>query len=70
MFRAIYHGKKGEAYKHYKEDQEDQLNSLSLITNYIVVWNTVYMQEAIELLRACGEIINEEDVIKLSPLLS
>ena len=50
--------------------KEDQLNSLSLITNYIIVWNTVYMQEAIELLRACGEIINEEDVIKLSPLLS
>ncbi len=70
VFRAIYHGKKGEVYKHYKEDQEDQLNSLSLVTNDIVVWNTVYIQEAIKLLRARGEIINEEDVAKLSPLLS
>jgi Tn3 transposase DDE domain-containing protein len=70
VFRTIYHEKKGEIYKHYKEDQEDQLNSLSLVTNAIVVWNTVYMHEAIELLKMHGEVINEEDIAKLSPLLS
>lgn len=47
VFRSIYHKKKGEIYKHYKENQEDQLNSVSLVTNAIVViWNTVYMQKA------------------------
>lgn len=70
VFRKIYHGKKGEIYKHYKEDQEDQLNSLSLVTNAIVIWNTVYMHEAIKKLKAEGEIVNGEDVAKLSPLMS
>jgi hypothetical protein len=70
VFRAIYHGKKGEIYKHYKEEQEDQLNSLSLVTNGIVIWNTVYTHEAVKLLRAHGEIIKEEDIAKLSFLVS
>jgi TnpA family transposase len=70
VFRAIYHGKRGEIYKHYKENQEDQLNSLSLVTNSIVIWNTVYIQKAIDLLKAKGETVNDEDVAMLSPLIS
>lgn len=70
VFRTIYHGKKGEIYKHYKENQEDQLNSLSLVTNAIVVWNTIYMHESINLLIEKEELIKDEDIAKLSPLLS
>ncbi len=70
VFRAIYHGKRGEIYKHYKENQEDQLNSLSLVTNSIVIWNTVYIQKAIDLLKEKGETVNDEDVAMLSPLIS
>ena len=70
VFRALYHGKRGEIYKHYKENQEDQLNSLSLVTNSIVIWNTVYIQKAIDLLKENGEIINDKDIAMLSPLVS
>jgi hypothetical protein len=50
------------------EGQEDQLNVLGLATNAIVWWNTVYMQAALEHLRAQGEVIKEEDEARLSPL--
>jgi len=70
VFRAIYHGKRGEIYKHYKEGQEDQLNSLSLVTNAIVIWNTVYIQKAVDLLKKRGEVVNNKDIAILSPLIS
>ncbi|WP_322498267.1 Tn3 family transposase [Candidatus Cyrtobacter comes] len=70
VFRTIYHGKKGEIYKHYKENQEDQLNSVSLVTNAIVIWNTVYMQKAIEQLEEKGRIIEDTDIARISPLMS
>ncbi|ARB91831.1 hypothetical protein A6J40_06365 [Legionella longbeachae] len=41
---------------------------MGLATNAIVLWNTVYMQAAVDYLRAQGEVINEEDEKRLSPL--
>ena len=69
VFRTIFHGKKGEVYKHYKENQEDQLNALSLVTNTIVIWNTVYIHKAAEQLKADGIPIKDEDIAKVSPLM-
>jgi TnpA family transposase len=66
--RTVYHGKRGEIHEKYREGQEDQLNALGLATNAIVLWNTVYMQAALDYLHAQGEVINEEDEAKLSPL--
>jgi TnpA family transposase len=68
LARTVYHGRRGEIYEKYREGQEDQLNTLGLATNAIVLWNTVYIQAAVEHLKAQGEVINEEDEAKLSPL--
>jgi len=68
LARTVYHGRRGEMYEKYREGQEDQLNALGLVTNAVVLWNTVYMQAAIDHLRAQGEIIKEEDEARLSPL--
>ncbi|MBL7478731.1 Tn3 family transposase [Legionella bononiensis] len=68
LARTVYHGKRGEIHEKYREGQEDQLNALGLATNAIVLWNTVYMQAALDYLRAQGEVINEEDEARLSPL--
>ncbi len=38
-----------------------------LVTNAVVLWNTIYMQAALDHLRN-GETINEEDEARLSPL--
>lgn len=68
LARAVFYGKKGELHQAYREGQEDQLSSLGLIVNTIIVWNTRYMQAAIEKLRKDGEIINNADIRRLSPL--
>ena len=68
LARTVYHGRRGEMYEKYREGQEDQLNALGLATNAIVLWNTVYMQAALDFLRSQGEVIKEEDEARLSPL--
>ncbi|EFW9005848.1 Tn3 family transposase, partial [Shigella sonnei] len=49
--RAICHGQKGEIRKRYTDGQEDQLGALGLVTNAVVLWNTIYMQAALDHLR-------------------
>ncbi|SYG78075.1 transposase [Klebsiella pneumoniae] len=41
---------------------------LGLVTNAVVLWNTIYMQAALDHLRAQGETLNDEDIARLSPL--
>ncbi|POK43211.1 Tn3 family transposase, partial [Klebsiella pneumoniae] len=66
--RAICHGLKGEIRKRYTDGQEDQLGALGLVTNAVVFWNSIYMQAALDHLRAQGETLNDEDIARLSPL--
>lgn len=66
--RAICHGQRGEIRKRYREGQEDQLGSLGLVTNAVVLWNTIYMQAALEHVERQGETLKDEDVARLSPL--
>ena len=44
-------------------------SALNLVTNAIVTWNTVYMNAAIERLRAEGRIGRDIDLGHLSPAL-
>jgi TnpA family transposase len=41
---------------------------LSLLSNAVVVWNTVHMAQIIEQLRAQGETITDDEVARISPL--
>ncbi len=59
----------GELYQHYREGQEDQLGALGLVLNIIVLWNTIYMNAALEQLRRDGFQVRDEDVARLSPLI-
>lgn len=68
--RAICYGKRGEIQQSYREGQEDQLGALGLVTNAVVLWNTIYMDAAINQLREQGEEINEADLARLSPLIN
>jgi TnpA family transposase len=67
--RAIFHGKRGELRQRYREGQEDQLGALGLVVNMIVLWNTIYMEAALNQLRLEGYQVWEADVAKLSPLI-
>ncbi|GKJ35465.1 hypothetical protein NUKP24_39870 [Klebsiella variicola] len=48
---------------------EDQLGALGLVTNAVVLWNTLYMQEALSWMRSNGEETGVEDIARLSPLM-
>jgi TnpA family transposase len=67
--RAICYGQRGEIRKRYREGQEDQLGALGLVTNALVLWNTIYMQASLDHLRQQSFQISEEDEERLSPLM-
>ena len=66
--RTICHGRRGEIRQAYREGQEDQLNALGLVTNAVVLWNTLYLQAALEHLQSEGLDTHPEDRARLSPL--
>jgi TnpA family transposase len=65
--RTIFHGKRGELRQRYREGQEDQLGALGLVTNIVVLWNTIYMDAALSQLRREGYPVRDEDAARLSP---
>jgi TnpA family transposase len=67
--RTICYGQRGEIRKRYREGQEDQLGALGLVTNAVVLWNTMYMQAALGHLQIQPGDIREEDEARLSPLI-
>ncbi|MBW4040210.1 MAG: Tn3 family transposase [Acidobacteria bacterium] len=68
LARIIFHGKRGELRQRYREGQEDQLGALGLVVNLVVLWNTIYMDAALNQLRAEGYEVLPDDVARLSPL--
>ncbi|MEU6584378.1 Tn3 family transposase [Nocardia sp. NPDC046763] len=36
----MFHGRKGEIYRAYHDGIEDQLSSLGLVLNCVVLWNS------------------------------
>jgi TnpA family transposase len=66
--RALFHGQRGELRQRYREGQEDQLEALGLVLNATTLWNTRYMDAALNRLRAESFEIRDDDVERLSPL--
>ena len=64
----IFHGKRGELRQRYREGQEDQLGALGIVVNLVVLWNTIYMDAALDRLRAEGHEVLSADAARLSPL--
>jgi len=48
---------------------EDQLGALGVVLNCIVLWNTRYMNAALDQLRAEGRTVLDADVARLSPFV-
>ena len=69
LARHVFHGRKGELYQAYREGMEDQLGALGLVLNCITLWNTVYLDIALDRLRADGYPVADEDVARLSPYM-
>ena len=57
----------GELRKRHQEGLENQASCLTLVTNAVVVWNTIYLNAALEYIKQQGYVITEEDKAHLSP---
>ncbi|WP_331738870.1 Tn3 family transposase [Streptomyces sp. NBC_01276] len=68
LARDLCHGKRGHIQQAYREGQEDQLASLGLVLNAVVLWTTRYLDAAVTELQRAGHTIAEEDMARLSPL--
>lgn len=68
LARAVFYGKRGELHQSYREGQEDQLGALGLVVNVIVIWNTKYMEIALDAINEAGQLVHDSDIKRLSPL--
>jgi len=66
--RAIFYADEGHVRHRTPEQQADQALCLSIVVNAIIAWNTVYTQDALDQLRATGELITTSEIEHISPL--
>ncbi|HEV3290264.1 MAG TPA: Tn3 family transposase [Streptosporangiaceae bacterium] len=62
------HRDRGQLRRHYQVGQENQLDSLGIMINIIGLWQTVYIQAAVDHLAANGYPLDPADVARLTPL--
>jgi len=68
LARKIFYEQRGELRQRYREGQEDQLGAVGLVLNAIIVWNTRYIQAAIQRLRTADIDVSSDDLRRMSPL--
>ncbi|GAA0382808.1 Tn3 family transposase [Micromonospora fiedleri] len=64
--RKVFHGRKGEVYRAYHDGMEDQLGALGLVLNCVTLWNTLYLDHAMDTLRTQGYPVRDADAARLS----
>ena len=68
LARRVCHGDRGEIRKAYRQEQEEQLGALGLTLNAIALWNSTYIQAALDQLTQEGWNISQPDIARVSPL--
>jgi len=63
----IHFANEGKIRSHLEEKQINEASCLNLVVNAVILWNTVYMQEAIKQLRGEGYDIRDDDLKHLGP---
>ena len=67
--RDLFFGQQGIFRERAYEAQLNRATCLSLLINAIVVWNTRYMMQALDHVRATGYPVDDDDLTYLSPVL-
>lgn len=68
LARAIFFGKQGELRERTMQSQLQKASALNLIINAINIWNTLYLEKAINYKESIGEYINYNLISHISPL--
>ena len=53
---------KGFIRRRYEDELKNQVGCLNLVTNAVIIWNTVYMSAVVEQLKAEGYPVQESDL--------
>jgi TnpA family transposase len=68
LARAVFFNRLGELRDRSFENQRYRVSGLNLVVAAIILWNTVYLERAIESLKADGYPMDDELIGHLSPL--
>jgi TnpA family transposase len=68
LARAVFFNRLGELRDRTHENQRHRACGLNLVTAAIVLWNTVYLERAITVIRAGGQVVSDDALAHLSPL--
>ena len=68
LARAVFFHRLGEMRDRSFENQKHRASGLNLLAAAIVLWNTVYLERAVESLRSHGYSVDEDLLQHLSPL--
>ena len=68
LARAVFFNRLGELRDRSFENQRYRASGLNLVVAAIILWNTVYLERAIQALRGHGQDIDETLLPHLSPL--
>ena len=69
MARWLFFANRGEFRSGDYEEIMNKASCLSLLSNAVLVWNTMAIMKIITELRAAGETILDEDLTRISPLM-
>jgi TnpA family transposase len=65
--KFLFFARQGVVTQKFEEGQANQAACLNLLTNATIVWNTIYMQAALDALQREGYPVQEEDLVHLWP---
>lgn len=68
LTRAVHFNRLGEIRDKTFENQLHRASGLNLVVGAIILWNTVYIQKAVDYLRKTDKSFNEDLIKHLSPL--
>jgi TnpA family transposase len=68
LARAVFFNRLGEMRDRSFENQRYRASGLNLVTAAVVLWNTVYLERAVQAIRDRGQIIDQTLLRHLSPL--
>ena len=67
--RCLFFANRGEFRSGDAEEIMNKASSLSLLSNAVLVWNTLRITEIVNQLRAAGHTITDQDLARVSPLM-
>ena len=63
----LFYANQGQIRGQSDEQLHHQVGCLNLVTNAIIVWNTVYIEKVVQKLQQQGQVVKDEDLMRIWP---